>query len=117
MSDTWQDEAHRRLGDYPQCSYIVEDAATLTGVGTTWTGPAWFTPEQPVIDFLKIRQPAEVYEPGAETGKPCWKLMLVEVREEEIEGLDRPAFRDLVRRKLQQVGDDLLAAWEERQGG
>jgi hypothetical protein len=48
--------------------------------------------------------------------KPAWKLSMVEIREEELEGLDRAGFRDLVRQKLQVVGDDLLKAWEERNG-
>jgi hypothetical protein len=38
---------------------------------------------------------------------------MVEIKTQELEGLDRHGFRDLVRRKLQIVGDDLLKAWED----
>jgi hypothetical protein len=72
--------------------------------------------EAAVTELMKrLGPPVRVMEDGAE--KPCWQLKLVEVREEEIAGLDRMGFRDLVRRKLQEVGDDLLVAWEARDGG
>lgn len=59
----------------------------------------------------RLGPPARVTPEG---DKPCWQLKLVEVREEELEGLTRPEFRALVREKLQEVGDDLLQEWDRR---
>jgi len=39
-----------------------------------------------------------------------------ELFEDEVEGLDRQGVRELLRRKLQALGDELLAAWEGEQG-
>jgi hypothetical protein len=71
--------------------------------------------EEAVLDLMKRQDaPARVMPDG--TCKPCWALKLVEVREEEIQGLTRPEFRALVRAKLQVVGDDLLKEWEDMNG-
>ena len=94
MQNDWQDEAHRRLGETRAIS------------------------ETAVINFMRTHLPAEVWDCGIDyDSRPCWRLSLVEIREEELEGLDRSGFRDLVRGKLQVVGDDLLKAWEERNVG
>lgn len=84
QNENWQDEAHRRLGDY---------SVAVSSDGWGWAYQVGDYPE------------------------PAWALKLVEVRLEELEGLDRAGFRDLVRGKLQQVGDDLLKAWEARNVG
>jgi hypothetical protein len=70
--------------------------------------------EEAVLDLMKrLAPPARVTPEGT---RPCWALKLVEVQEEEIQGLTRPEFRDLVRAKLQVVGDDLLKEWEDMNG-
>jgi hypothetical protein len=93
--------------------------------GTVWTAPtipefgSKFLSEQAVIDWMTTaneRLGHNVVRVTPEGEKPCWQLKLVEVREEEIVGLTRPEFRALVREKLQEVGDDLLADWDKTYG-
>lgn len=52
---------------------------------------------------------------GVDYQARAWQLKVVEFREEEVKDLDRFAFKDLVRRKLGEIGDDLMKAFEERQ--
>jgi hypothetical protein len=101
--------------------------------GTVWTAPtipefgSKFLSEQAVIDWMTtanerlghnvVRVTPEGEKPWEELETiPLWQLKLVEVREEEIVGLTRPEFRALVREKLQEVGDDLLADWDKTYG-
>jgi hypothetical protein len=101
--------------------------------GTVWTkefvpnSAAPSIPEQAVIDWMTtanerlghnvVRVTPEGEKPWEELETiPLWQLKLVEVREEEIQGLTRPEFRALVRAKLQVVGDDLLKEWEDMNG-
>jgi hypothetical protein len=89
--EAWQDEAHKRLGERPQPGDEVQvyDCSDWVSTNTFWSHG----------------------EP------PAWKLSMVKIDREELEGLDRAGFRDLVRSKLQVVGDDFLRHWEEWQSG
>jgi len=50
-------------------------------------------------------------------GGLLWRTGTIAFLNNEIEGLDRQGFRELLRQKLQALGDEMLKAWEEENGG
>jgi hypothetical protein len=108
--DAWADELNRRLGDYVTVTskYInVDDAPLVISRESTDKFAAFMKGWKASSDAMMDYGTDATYEP------PAWKLSMVEIRREELEGLDRAGFRDLVRKKLQVVGDDFLRHWEE----
>ncbi len=95
----------------------------------------YFDPQKHTRDEVKeiVRRRLEEAEVETECRmsgppKPGWEPMdyrailasryhrHLELFEHEVEGLDRQGFRELVRQKLQALGDEMLKAWEGENG-
>jgi len=103
----WIDKYVEALGQPPEALYglgemIVTKELLEVEVGCTKEGLT-----KPYV----VQALHGAYEEVDPMRNPRWQGSVV-LMKGEAEGLDRQGFRELLRRKLQGLGDELLAAWE-----
>ena len=94
-------------------TYRVEDESKLIPISKDLCG---WVPEgdADLSERMNSFGPGQVAVAPGQTG---WAGISLVFSHEEVEGLDRQGFKDLLRARMQRLGDEMMAKWEEKNGG